>query len=462
MAMSERIWGGTDYLPLVWDKWLADRKGVLLTATLDGVPVGVSKVSVLAPGEVWLEGLRLHPDLQGKGLVKQINKAGFREAMKLKPRSIRYSTGAGNAASRHLGELRGFWMVARANWLLGKSMSGPPGTGRQAELSEFDAVSGYVRGSRCFAASGGLCPRGWKFPALSEDRIRTLLAEGRVLVAWGRRGIEGMAIYDIGDIDGDVCLGFLDGPENVMAGLARDVLRAAGSMGHEDSSAMLPVGPIADTARGAGYDLIMPADAVVYELGARGFAGGGESFESVMWRTLRANTGEAADRLTDLLVERSPRVPDRENARDFVMRDLLPDTLRETYARLESVQYNLEGWPLRAILRSIARHFMDQYGIAGDMVRTSGRSVSFWLDGKRLAVVRLSRRSLALTLGPGFGPCFSAGSRFRVESVAFPKGALDSASGRYSAITLVLREERHASEAARAIDILMKRARDRP
>jgi GNAT superfamily N-acetyltransferase len=124
LAMSEGIWGGSDYLPLVLDAWLADEKGVLLTATLDGKPVGLSKVSVLSPGEVWLEGLRLHPDLQGKGLVKQINRASFRAAMRLKPRTVRYSTGAGNAISRHLGEMRGFWLVARTNWLWGAARKG--------------------------------------------------------------------------------------------------------------------------------------------------------------------------------------------------------------------------------------------------------------------------------------------------------------------------------------------------
>ncbi len=456
MAMSSLIWGGSDYLPLVWDKWLADDKGVLLTATLDGVPVGVSKVSLLAPGEVWLEGLRLHPDLHGRGLVKQINRVAFREAMRLEPTSIRYSTGAGNAASRHLGELRGFWMVARANWLWGKSLPEGPLTGRKAETSEAAEVRRYVRGSECFTASGGLCPRGWKFPALTGRRLRSLLGQGRVLVVRNRKAIIGVAIYDIGEIDGDVCLGYLDGPDEVMVGLATDVRRVARSMGQDDSSAMLPVGRIADVARESGYDLIVPADAVVYELGARGFSDAGESFESAMWRTLRANSSRAADALTDLLVERAPCVPQRENARDFVMRNLLPDTLRETYSAIESVQYRLTGWPMRAILRGVVRHFMNEYGIAGDMVRTSERSLSLWFGGRRLAVMRIGKRSLTLTLGPGFGPCFSPGAKFQVESVSLPKSAFDEASGRYTAISLKLSDEQHVPGATRAIDAFMK------
>lgn len=140
LAMSAKIWGGTDYLPLVWDTWLKDPNGLLLTATLDGRPVGVSKISVLSPGEIWLEGLRLDPDLHGRGLVRQINRASFREMAKFNPRSVRYSTGAGNAPSRHLGEIRGFWLVARTRWMWGKSLPRHTATSRVASRSELDAL----------------------------------------------------------------------------------------------------------------------------------------------------------------------------------------------------------------------------------------------------------------------------------------------------------------------------------
>lgn len=458
LAMSEGIWGGTDYLPLVLDRWLADPKGVLLTATLDGKPVGLSKVSLLAPGEVWLEGLRLHPDLHGKGLVKQINRVSFREAMKLKPRTMRYSTGAGNAASRHLGEMRGFWLVARTQWLWGTAIEGGRRCGRPAKMEELESVSRYIEGSACYEAMGGLHARGWKFPELNRRAIRELIRNGRVLVAGSRRSVRGVAVYDVGEIDGEVCLGFLDGPDHVMSGLARDVLRVARSLGQDDSSAMLPIGRIADTARRAGYGLIIPADAVVYELGPRGFRDGDESLESVLWRTFRSSSSEATDQLIDLLRERAPRSISRENARDFVTRNLIPDMTRETYALIESVQYRLESWALRAILRGITMHFMHRYGIAGDSVRTTKNSVSFWLENTRLATVHIARKSVSLTLGPGFGPCFDGKTRFRVDDVTLSESAFDEKAGRYGTITLKLSKERQIGEATRAIDTMMKRA----
>ena len=458
LGMSDRIWGGTDYLPLVWDAWLADPKGVLLTATLDRRPVGMSKISVLSPGEIWLEGLRLDPDLHGKGLVRQINRASFREVAKLNPRTVRYSTGAGNAPSRHVGEARGFWLVARTRWMWGKALRSSITTGRCAKPGELDAVEKYVTASECYRTTSGLYASGWKFPALDRRRLRRLIASERVLVTPPRGKIRGMAIYDIGQIDGDVCLGFLDGPRKTMEGLARDVLRVAAELGHADSSAMLPAGPIAEAARRGGYGVILPADAVVYELGARGFREGSEPLENLLWRTYRRHEAEAADRLAGLLIDDTPRDLARENVRDFVMRHLLPDSRREALALLEDVSLRLESWALRAVLRGITEHFLNRYGIAGDSVKTTTRTMSFWHTGRRVATARVERKAVALTLGPGFGPCFDADASFDVDKVEFPENSLDESTGRYAAVAMRLTTERQIVEAERAIDAIMKRA----
>lgn len=456
MEMSERIWGGTDYLPLVWDAWLADTKGILLTATLGGRPVGVSKISVLSPGEVWLEGLRLDPDLHGQGLVRQINRAGFREVAKLKPRSVRYSTGAGNGPSRHLAQVRGFWLAARTRWLWGKARPGRTIAGRRATPGELNAVIEYVKGGACYEATSGLYAVGWKFPALDRRRLRKLISAGHVLISPRRGKIRGVAIYDIGEIDGDVCLGFLDGSRETMEALASDVLCVAADLGHDDSSAMLPVGPIADAARRAGYDLILPADAVVYELGARGVRDGQESLEDLLWRTYRRHQQESADALADILLRRADRRLSRENVRDFALRHLLPDDRSDTLALLEDVSFKLGSWALRAVLRAVTEHFMGRYGIGGGAVRTTSRTISFWHADRRVAIARVNRSSVVLTLGPGFGPCFGARSKSDPAHVEFLEDSLDRATGRYGAVRMRLTKEEQIPEARSAIDAIMK------
>ena len=458
LAMSRGIWGGTDYLPLVWDRWLADDKGLLLTATLDGRPVGMSKITILSPGEVWLEGLRLHPDLHGRGLTRQINRVAFREVMNLHPKSVRYSTGAGNAVSRHLGERRGFWQIARAHWLWGAAAKRAPLRGRVAKPAEQSEIVDFVRNSECYHSMSGLYAIGWKFPALTRRRLRGLLSRGRVLVTPRRGRIRGVALYDIGEIDGDICLGYVDGPKEAITSLARDVLRVAASTGHDAASAMLPVGRIANTVRAAGFDRIRPVDAVVYELGARGFRDDDEPFDSIMWRTLRMHGEEATDLVADFLTERAPRGVERQNVRDFVARNIVPDHEREVIGSLQPLQHRLASWSLRGVLRGVVKHLIVRHGFGRDSIRIRKGGLSFWHGEAKIADLVLARRSIRITLGPGFGPCFPRRLGSGREWITFDETSFDRRSGRYAAVTMRLTEESQVGAAIEAVDIVCRKA----
>lgn len=458
LEMSGRIWGGTDYLPLVWDKWLADTRGTLLTVTLGGKPVGVSKVTLLGPREVWLEGLRLDPALHGQGLSRQINRGTFRAAMKFNPRSIRYATGTGNAASRRLAEKRGFWLVARGRWMFGPAIKGGTLSGRAARPNEVQAVWELVRESECLRSMSGLYGVGWRFPELTRRRLRSLLREGRVRVLPRRGRVRAVAVYDIAGIDGDVCLGFVDGPDRMIAALARDVRKIAARLGRTEAAAMLPAGRIADVVRATGYGSNYPSEAIVYELCARGFRPDDELFDSVVWRTLRTAEEDAARLLVDLLVERSPRPLARENVRDFVMRHVLPDTPRESMAAVRRLADDTGSDALREVHKALTHYLVTRHGLAGEALHVGRNEVSFWHRGKRLAAVRMDRRALRLSLGPGFGACFDRRLSLGVGKAAFQKGTLERERGRYAGLTLWLTSEREIPGALRAIDIIMRSA----
>jgi len=400
LDIARSTWGGSDYLPLVWDRWLADKRGVLLTATLDGRPVGVSKITVFGPREIWLEGLRLHPDLRGKGLTKQINRVSFREALKLNPRSIRYATGIDNAISRHLGETRGFWLVARTKWMWGTAKSRRTLASRPARPDEIDRVQKYVRSSGCYEATSGLYGVGWKFPELSRWRLRKLLKQGGVLLYPRRGALEGIAIYDYGQIDRDICLGFLDGTPAARRALVRDVLAIAARRGDPDASAMLPVGPVADDAFRYGFGEIEPGLAIVFELGARGHAGD-EPFESLLSRTLRAHEEEAADLLTGLLHERTGGRLARQNVRDFVMRNVLPDTERRISEAGRSLGDLLPNFILRILARAVLLHLATEHGLGVESLKIGKRSVSFHYLGRRIGSLRYGATGLTLMLFSG-------------------------------------------------------------
>jgi RimJ/RimL family protein N-acetyltransferase len=458
LEMSKHIWGGNDYMPLVWDRWLAEKKGALLTATADGRPVGTSKVTLLSPGEVWLEGLRLHPDFHGLGLSKKIHRATFREASKLNPRTVRYSTWMGNEASRRIAEKNDFWQIARTGWMWSKADQRRRMRSRRATLDDLDDLTRFVLSSDCYEATGGVAGVGWTFPQLTRRRIRRLVSKEQALILPRRGAPRAVAIFDIGKIDDDVCLGFVDGSDDDVTALAHDIRRVAADTGRSEASAMLPMGRLVDIVRAAGFDQWQPVRAVVYELGARGISGGGESFEEVVSRTLRLNEPDVLDAVAEMLAERAPARLAKENVRDFIARNLIPDTDRLLISSTQSFFVSLRTDLLRTILRGVIEHLYQRYGLVVDAPKATSRNVGVKHMGRRIASLRATASSLRLTLGPGFGACFPRDLKVRVGDIRFVPKTLDSSTGRYEAVVLTLTEKSHVSGARKAIDLIMKSA----
>ena len=221
---------------------------------------------------------------------------------------------------------------------------------------------------------------------------------------------------------------------------------------------MLPMGRIADLVRAAGFDEWQPVQAVVYELGARGFSGEDEPFEDVLSRTLRSNESDVLDLIADLLMERAPVGLAKENVRDFLTRNFIPDTDRQLVGSTEGFFLALRTDTLRTILRGTIEHLHTRHGLAGDALTATDRVVRVKHRGKRLASVRARAASLHLTLGPGFGPCVPPDLKVPASETIFDAGTLDRASGCYESLTLVLTGKSHIKGATRAIDIIMKSA----
>lgn len=72
--ISKDIWGGTDYLPKVFHKWVEDEGYFLgvIDSTKNKV-IGVGKFSILQDKSGWLEGLRVHTEYRGLKLGRKIS-----------------------------------------------------------------------------------------------------------------------------------------------------------------------------------------------------------------------------------------------------------------------------------------------------------------------------------------------------------------------------------------------------
>jgi len=229
---------------------------------------------------------------------------------------------------------------------------------------------------------GGLYGVSWTFPALDRRSIGRLVREGRVLVLPRKGRPRAVAVWDRGRIDGEVCLGYADGRDADLARFARDVRAIGAGLGESEVSAMLPPGRIADAVHRSGFEADPPGNAIVYELGARGFGRADEPLEEVLGRTLRRHSQDAAELLAGLLVERSGRPVLLENARDFVFRQCVPDPRRELFQGVEKLSNRFSVHWMRNALRDVLDHLVERCGIDGSALSVRGATATVSYRGR--------------------------------------------------------------------------------
>ncbi|MFN3346465.1 MAG: GNAT family N-acetyltransferase [Candidatus Bipolaricaulaceae bacterium] len=176
LAISQRIWEGQDYVPVVLDRWIAE--GGLIVAEVSGQVVGFAKTTELAPGELWLEGLRVHPDHQGKGIAKALAQAQLERALAQKPRTIRLATVEENVASLHIARALGFKEVARFFYLEADVENRAfPSSLRPAS---FEEAWEFLRASPALVEAQGFVGLGWRFRALSPALLEEFKEAGAI------------------------------------------------------------------------------------------------------------------------------------------------------------------------------------------------------------------------------------------------------------------------------------------
>jgi hypothetical protein len=182
MAIAARIWDGTDYLPAVFDDWVADREGEFAAVLLGGRLVGCGKLTFLTPADAWFEGLRKDPDLAEKGVTTAVS-AHFLRALAGRAglRSIRFSTYVRNLASITANERMGFRRVITLScktWT-GKreelqATRGAAAGDRGLEVRRIDDVSlagRFLEESGYLEATRWLLPDGWRAFPYSRDLL---------------------------------------------------------------------------------------------------------------------------------------------------------------------------------------------------------------------------------------------------------------------------------------------------
>ena len=247
--IARGVWDGHDYLPEVFDDWLADPASAFLAAELDGTVVGLQRTRPLAPGLAWYEGLRVDAAYRRRGIARAMLRAAIEEARGQGYRELRLRSGGEDAAA--LFESEGFQLQLHAiAWRASRLEGEEPA--RIPDPSEADLLASRVQ------EDGSLERYRWLYLDADGDRdldaeeLRRLATLGRLRVGPGGRAL---AVVRQNRLGTRLRAGFVSGQGGVLRDLLLALRFEADIDALEGVSLWLPEDdPRAGTLEEVGYD----------------------------------------------------------------------------------------------------------------------------------------------------------------------------------------------------------------
>ncbi len=245
LAFCQQTFSWGDYIPHVWDRWLADTSGQLLVGVLNEQPVSVMHVAIHGT-MAWLEGMRVHPDFRRQGIARLTEAEGRAWARARGCRVARLATSIKNLAAQALLHRSGYQRIAQFNEWESDSTPGDFSFARIATENDWQQLDAQWRASAMYQASRALLPDWhWRWTPLDETRWRAHLRAGEV-----RHSANAFAIiiaYDEQDWS-TLSLFALAGDEDAMSALARATRYEAAYRGYPRLEAQIADHPDANRA----------------------------------------------------------------------------------------------------------------------------------------------------------------------------------------------------------------------
>lgn len=268
LAFCEHTWEWGDYIAEVWDEWLADPAGQLMVVVLDGRPVAIVHMLMVAPHECWLEGMRVDPDMRRRGVSKRLNAEAMSEARKLGATVARLAIHADNVRSQQAAAQGGFEQIG--TFLHYEAPAEPlPGEEQPslARAGDLPALMALLDRSTVYPALGGLLYTGWSGRTLTQEVMQEHLTSDMVLALRQWDDFQAIAICGFQDAD-DVLLmvEYLDGTSEGIGRLAYGLRALAARNGLERVLVTIPdLLMLRDVLEGTGYQAVDSGVFWVYE-----------------------------------------------------------------------------------------------------------------------------------------------------------------------------------------------------
>ena len=193
LEFTAHTWEYGDYIRYVFDDWLADPTGRFLVVedTAAGRVAASDKLTFLASGEAWFEGLRVHPAYRGHGLATRMQRYMIEEARRMGASIIRFLTLANNLTVHRKAYRDGFsrkFTVRFWSWSVEGAPAIPPQQSalrlRQATPAEAPALYEWWRRSTGYHTSF-LAHKSWTYVSSSPEQWSVAAQQGNLLVVGG-------------------------------------------------------------------------------------------------------------------------------------------------------------------------------------------------------------------------------------------------------------------------------------
>ena len=249
MEICRDVWDGHDYVPRVFDDWVADAGSTFHAAELEGVVVGLQRLRPYAPGLIWYEGLRVASTHRRQGLARAMLASAIAEAKEQGLQEMRLATG--NPEAARLFEAAGFERRLDCRWWRAQRVEGGEPS-RMPDPSEAARLWAAVEKSPGIELYRGVTADFNGAYDLGAAELERLASIGML-----RAGPGGRAVVGLRDPWGEnLAVGFVAGQGGALRELLMSLRFEADADGLDHVTIALPRDhPAAGDMIASGYDL---------------------------------------------------------------------------------------------------------------------------------------------------------------------------------------------------------------